>query len=554
MLIVLSAVPLYGATPASVSGLVRNEAGVPQIGAIVQLLRPDFSVVATVYTDDNGHFKFDPVAPGRYELKAMAMSFLPSLRENVHVRHANAVVDLTLSTLYEAIQWLPSKPRSINAQQDDWAWTLRSAADRPLLRWVGSGPLVVVDNGSGAAPRLKTRLMTTGATGTFGENGPRYTAAIEDALNGSSKLLARVNFAPNSTGGMESMLGFRQDLGYAGSMQTVAALSMHPDMSVGQGQGFNEAALRSSEFMNFGPNLNAEVGGTEVFAHIGGAASNTVTTTLPYAQVNWIAGDTTIGYRMATMVPNPLDVDETATEAALPIVSASNGKLAVEHGMHQEISWERQTSNSSMAVVIYSDSIQNPALEALSQFGSGNPAAPLATSALVDQNSGLLLASGPAYSSSGVEATVERRLPGDNDVRLTYASGKALVMPASAQPVTLLRAVASAQARPAQMYTLALAGTLNETATRWQASYQWQASNTITAVAPYAMDAVGPYLNIYVRQPIRLRCSGACGIDALIDVSNLLAEGYRPYLLSDGSVVLFAQGPRCIRGGLAFTF
>jgi len=34
----------------------------------------------------------------------------------------------------------------------------------------------------------------------------------------------------------------------------------------------------------------------------------------------------------------------------------------------------------------------------------------------------------------------------------------------------------------------------------------------------------------------------------------MLAEGYRPYLLSDGSLVIFAQQQRSLRAGLAFNF
>jgi hypothetical protein len=37
-------------------------------------------------------------------------------------------------------------------------------------------------------------------------------------------------------------------------------------------------------------------------------------------------------------------------------------------------------------------------------------------------------------------------------------------------------------------------------------------------------------------------------------VRNLLAQGYRPYILSDGSLLIFTQGQRAIRGGVAFTF
>jgi len=47
---------------------------------------------------------------------------------------------------------------------------------------------------------------------------------------------------------------------------------------------------------------------------------------------------------------------------------------------------------------------------------------------------------------------------------------------------------------------------------------------------------------------------GSSGVEAQLDVSNLLAEGYQPFLTEDGSHLYFAQTQRCIRGGLAFTF
>ena len=88
LLAVVSSVPVLAA-PAqngrvSVFGVVRDSAGVPQIGAQVQLLRPDLSVVASVYTNSQGRFIIASIFPGRYALKAMDDSFLPSLRENVH--------------------------------------------------------------------------------------------------------------------------------------------------------------------------------------------------------------------------------------------------------------------------------------------------------------------------------------------------------------------------------------------------------------------------------------------------------------------------------------
>ena len=198
------------------------------MGAEVQLLSTDLGVVASVYTNNKGQFLIASVVPGSYSLKAMGAYFLPSLRENIRIRKAT-VVNLTLNTLYEVMQWLPAKPRSGRSPVDDWAWTLKSAANRPLLRWLEDGPLVVVSDGQGNAPKLKARLMATGQAGTFGESGERFSNTVEMTPDNSSELLARVDFTPGTDANMESMLGFRQDLGFAGSVQSVAAIAIHPD-------------------------------------------------------------------------------------------------------------------------------------------------------------------------------------------------------------------------------------------------------------------------------------------------------------------------------------
>ncbi len=114
--------------------------------------------------------------------------------------------------------------------------------------------------------------------------------------------------------------------------------------------------------------------------------------------------------------------------------------------------------------------------------------------------------------------------------------------------------LAAVHPRRAQTYSISLSGTLDGTGTRWRASYRWQPDDTVTEVAPYALDAAAPYLNMHLRQPIHMGREGSMGIEALLDVQNMLAEGYRPYLLSDGSLLVFAQDQRGFRGGLAFTF
>jgi hypothetical protein len=554
-LIALSAAPVQGAAPGSVSGMVRDSAGVPQIGAVVQLLRPDLSVLASVYTNSNGRFNIPVSLPGRYALKAMGVSFLPSLRENVRVR-ANTVVNLTLNTLYEVVQWLPAEPTAHNARnQDDWAWTLRSAANRPLLRWLEDGPLVVVSDGSGAAPKLKARLMATGEEGTFGESGERISATVEETPSNSRELLAHVDFAPGTNAGMESMLGFRQDLGFSGSVQTVAAAAVHPEIEGSGAEGLDEASVRSWETLNLGDEFEAEAGSNQVLARFAENAPGTLAAALPFASVGWRNGDSAVRYRMTTFLPGRGGAEESEARTWLPEVSVRNGNLVLEHGLHQELGWQRQTDASGLSVLVYTDRIDNPVMEAMSHFAAGDAEA---AQVLLDRNTGLLHAAGPDFASTGMLATFERRLPGGNQVRLSYANGDALVMTAAAagspRPAALPQVLAGAHPHHAQMYSLSLSGTLDGTRTRWRASYRWQPEDTVTQVAPFALDASEPYLNLHIRQPIHLRRDGTGGLEGLLDVRNLLAQGYRPFLLSDGSLLIFAQDQRSIRAGLSFSF
>jgi hypothetical protein len=558
VLIALGGVPLYGLAPASISGVVRDSSGAPQIGAEVELLRPDLTVIASVYTNTSGRFVIASVQPGRYAVKALGSSFLPSLREDVRVR-TSTVVNLTLNTLYEVVQWLPSEPRRGNAQPDDWKWTLRSAANRPLLRWLEDGPLVVVSDGAGGSPKLKARLVATGQQGAFGESGERVSAALEDTPANSRELLAQVDFDPESDAGMESTLGFRQDLGFAGSVESLAALAIHPEIETAGSAGLDEAAFRSSETINLGDEWEIEAGSTQILARFAENSPNTILTALPFAMVGWRNGDNTVRYRMATAIPSSQDGDDAAAQTWLPRLSVRNGvrdgQLQLEHGLHQEMGWERRTDNSDVAVLLFADSIDNPVMEAMQRMAAGGAALPaLGGQLLYDPASGIVRAAGPRFSTTGIVANVEHKLPRGNQVRVSYANGGALMLPASVQPVGLAQLLASAHARRAQSCSISLSGTLDGSGTRWRATYRWQPEDTVTSVASFSQGAADPYLNLQFRRPIHQSRDGEGGIEALLNLRNLLAQGYRPYILSDGSMLVFAQDQRGISGGLAFTF
>ena len=103
------------------------------MGAVVELLGAAHHSL-TVFTDAAGHFTASDLLPGFYTLKVTAPSFLPALREKLGVLPGGSLnVNVTLSTLLGVMQLPPA--RNV-PDDDDWKWTLRSVANRPILRAV----------------------------------------------------------------------------------------------------------------------------------------------------------------------------------------------------------------------------------------------------------------------------------------------------------------------------------------------------------------------------------------------------------------------------------
>src|SRR2546429_8091070 len=156
VIVVGSVIPVSAASkPGAISGYGRNSAGAPQMGAAVEVLGSVFHSFK-VFTDENGFYSASGVIPGVYSLKVSAPSFLPALRERVALRAgASVVVNVTLNTLFEAIQIGPMRGPG---DDDDWKWVLRSSANRPILRMLPDGTAVPAANSEKNKPDLEGAL------------------------------------------------------------------------------------------------------------------------------------------------------------------------------------------------------------------------------------------------------------------------------------------------------------------------------------------------------------------------------------------------------------
>jgi Carboxypeptidase regulatory-like domain len=536
-----------------VSGLVRDSRGTPQIGAMVELLKPDLTVVTETATDDHGRYQLAHIRPGVYELKVSNTFFLPTLRENLQFASSTRlVVNLTLNTLYEAFRWLPAKPRASDEPADDWTWTLRLSANRPLLRMLQDGPLVVMADPDGSRS-LKARVTIRGGESAFGDGGVHHDFELARTSDDQQGLILRADLSadPNwgDSPGVTTVAGYEHRLAMDNTLRTVGIYDDRPEIAGAAGnQGLQSFALRNSETLDPLPGVQAEVG-DEVR---GMSLSDTMVGNYPFASVRVQVRAATLSYQVATAPDAQRAAEADQYTNLSSAASEVNGRLVSEHGLHQQLGVSVGNPDHTVASVsVYHDHLLNPIVTA----GGGISNAELnGGDLLYDPITELLSASGQGFSSTGVLAELRDNVGGGVAITFDAATGNAIAYFGDGSPAPLAQQLSELRSHTAQMLAAATSGKLPKAGTQWKVAYRWQTGGTLTPVAPFATEVSSAFLSLYLRQPIHYRRVLPNGIEALVDVRNLLAQGYRPFLTSDGSTLYFAQVDRCVEGGLSFSF
>jgi hypothetical protein len=160
---------------------------------------------------------------------------------------------------------------------------------------------------------------------------------------------------------------------------------------------------------------------------------------------------------------------------------------------------------------------------------------------------------GHGYDAKGFSVLVTEPISPGLWVAVEYTTGEALS--AGDKVARSLQSVPmNLKPLGGESATVALRGHVLHTGTKVRASYRWQPEHYVSAIAPYAAFSDQAYLSFMVRQPIHCGSLLPAGLEAQVDVTNLLQQGYRPFISSDGKVIYLAQAPRMIQAGLAFNF
>jgi hypothetical protein len=530
----------------AISGYVRNAAGTPQMGAVVEILG-DAHHSLTVFTNESGFYTAAGLLPGLYSLKVTAPSFLPALRESIGLDPGAMLrVNITLSTLLGVMQLGPI--RGVK-DDDDWKWTLRSVANRPILR-VFNDPTI-------GGPEAPTHQFSGVVSFLAGSPADGYGAGSDMSTNFT---VERSVFS----GGLISLSG---NVAYGDTLPSaVLRTSYSHQMSTGSDPhvsltvrrlapsdpAFHYAALQSLELaagddFTLGDTLELKFGSqiqtVQFLGHLNAFR--------PYGSANFhLSPNTVLAYDYATSRPGVSNANGFASDPVNlndsdPRITMQAFSPKIENAHHNELSLSRRMGNTKLQFAAFTDTVDDPALTGAGEVtGVGGYLLP-------DIASGTFSFTGRKLDTGGARVVLQRKFASDVTATIDYAYGGVLSL--SGQDVSLQNALASMSTQRRHAIAAKLAGVVPRTHTRWMASYRWINGTALTPVDMFNASAGQSegYFNILIRQPIPCL---AGHVEAMIDLRNLLAQGYVPVVGRDGQTVYLVDSARSVRGGVAFTF
>ena len=538
-----------GEQPGAISGYVRTNSGTPQMGAVVQILgSADRSL--TVFTDAAGFYTATGLLPGLYSLQVTAPSFLPALREKVGLRPgARLKVNVTLSTLLGVMQLGPARPLP---DEDDWKWTLRSVANRPILR--------VFDDPAANRLDLPAEKQThelkgtvsflagsaAGGYGTGSDMSTGFTLERSIFTDGHLSVSGDVGYGSSLPAGvLRTTYSHRLADGSAPTLGLTVRRFSASDPNL-HNAALQALALSAGDDFTVADVLELKFGSELQTVQFLGHA----TAFRPYGSADLhLSPNTVLEYDYATSRPDmrtekgfdssPADLSESN-----PRISLIGYSPKMESAHHHEVSLSRRVGKNNIQVAAYSDRVGDPAL-----LGTG-----VTTAAggflLPDVSSGTFTYAGKTLNADGLRFVLQRKFSDDLAATLDYAFGG--VVDLTKPDVSLQQAQQFLTNQRRHAVAVKLSGTAPRTHTRWIASYRWVNGPALTPVDMFnaSPGQSEPFLNIFLRQPIPSRGH----MEAIIDVRNLLAQGYVPVLGQDGQTVYLVQSARSVRGGVSFSF
>jgi hypothetical protein len=518
------------------------------MGAVVEVLGSAARGL-TVFTDGAGFFSATGLLPGVYTLKVTAPSFLPALRERVGLRPGASVnINVTLNTLLGAMQLGPIRT---SPDDDDWKWTLRSVANRPIFRILDpSSPTVEKQDHE---LRGSLSFLAGSAAGGYGSGSDMSTGfTLERSMFSSGRLDVSGNLGYGDglpAGVLRTVYSHSLENGSKPSLALTVRRFAPSDPNL-HNAALQALSLAAADEFSVGDILELKFGSElQTIQFLG-----RVTAFRPHGTVDLhLSPNTVIEYDYATSLPDDrtergFDSSPADFSEADPRVAMQGYSPKVERAHHQELNLSRRVGKNSFQVAVFSDHVGDTVLT-----GTGDVTAS-GGFLLPDSYSGTFSYAGTNLDTNGLRVVLQRKFSSDLTATLDYAYGGVLDLSKPDVPLQDAQQWMTTQRRHA--IAAKFGGTLPRTHTRWITSYRWVSGSALTPVDMFnsSPGQSDPYLSLFLRQPIPNMGFLTGHMEAIIDVRNLLAQGYVPVLGQDGQTVYLVQAARSVRGGVAFTF
>jgi hypothetical protein len=558
LLVLLAALPLRAAPKSGkIAGVVVDPDGTPQLGASVLISSEELLGASPVelFTNGRGQFTAAMLPSGFYSVKVTLAGFLPSIEQHIQVTDERTIlVQIVLGSLFSSLDKMRHDPAQ-QVPSDEWNWVLRtSAATRPVLRYsedqLAYEAAQIEHENSGFQPGEGRLDLTSGSDhpGSVSNlaDSPSTAFAYDWQLGAHGQLLMAGQF---SYDGATPAGGFATVWVPSGNLNegSVTSLLVRESRVGGDGPSFHGARLAHDSQFAVGERVSIRYGAEFLMADLGGGTTESVR---PRAEVavriaeGWMASASVSSrpWQDSASAPNGLQTAINSLDM-LPTLLLSNGRPVLEGGLHEEIAIEHALSKKSdIAAAVFHDYSGQTAV-----FGRGAISGP---DFLTDPYENVFAYDAGVSSSTGFRVAYCRSVNDNLKFTVLYAYGGALAY----NPVS---GAESLRDQLSTRYRQSLGGrataTIPRTHTKIATSYKWINGQVVSHQDLYgeSMYRIDPYLSLEVRQPLPSFIPGH-GV-ALVDVGNLLAQGYVPLATGDGNIVLVAAY-RYVRGGFSFQF
>jgi hypothetical protein len=540
----------------TISGIVLDPSGTPQMGASVWLISEDAGgrTVAQILSNQYGAFFTDHLKPGEYAVRVSVAGFLPAMEHHVAVMsNLTTLLRVQVETLFSSLDTLRRKSDA-PPEQDDWKWVLRSStATRTILQWDDSNSTVASSGLGGDTPGAQSpRAMlqvTNGAlrsgSSTNLSNSPGTAVSYDQQLGNLGHMLVagQMNYDKGAAGSFASVWLPSGDAGNGPETVFVFRQSKFG----AEGMEFRGLRIDQTEQFDLGDRFTLRAGAEYLRAGV----ITSVSSLRPHAQLNArLAPNLTASVILAANPPSEQWGRAGALESAigeldsLAPVLFRNGSPVFEGGWHQEISVKRKMSDRSVIeVAAFHDSTRDQAI-----FGSGAAASP---EFVQDTFSPAFLYDGGNSSSWGGRAAYRQKLSDDWEIAAIYAWAGALT-PGSELNTATGDLRDSFMTSNHHSVAAKVTGKIQRSKTQISASYKWVSGNALSHMDQFGEAAydLDPNLHLSVRQPL----PGLNGRwEALADFSNILAQGYVT-VNGQSSPMMLVPVLRSFRGGVSFQF